>query len=478
MFLKKLFPLILGLLLIASCNNKKDSVLIDSVSSFIEGNQKVVSFGSVDYNQILDKAEYKSIPKLNKILETELNRLGNSIDTKQPVYFALEGPFDSRGNPEAFYAFFDVVNVDSLAERLSSSGLFIETDGKMKYSADGDLAIGAKGNLAILITKKEKYDGKIALQEAFKQIETKKDHDKISKLLKKDGDLVLTANLENLYGSSNTDLSKLDEGKKKELNDMMKNSYVQTTLNFEKGKIVLKSENQFSDALQKRMVFNDKSNVKIEDNLGTGEAKIGVSFDFNMAKLESFIDDFAPDLKKELTRNRPEAAIAMMVLGDNPLTKVFSGYGGAVIVGTPGMGSFVPDINFNVGIGKEGKGIFELMLNQSKTEYVYTITDTDLIAKTPNSGKESTKLVMPDCAKNFGKGGITGFIDVKGLNVQAFGLPSQYNAVNLIESITFEYNNKGGEFVINFFNKDQNVLKQTIDLYVKDIEKTINSLAI
>ena len=85
---------------------------------------------------------------------------------------------------------------------------------------------------------------------------------------------------------------------------------------------------------------------------------------------------------------------------------------------------------------------------------------------------------MPACAKDFGKGGITGFIDVKGLNVQAFGLPSQYNAINLIESITFEYNNKGGEFIINFTNKDQNVLKQTVDLYLKDIEKTINSLKI
>ncbi len=478
MSLKKLFPFLIGFILITSCSDKKDSVLIDSVASFIQGHQKVVSFGSIDYHQILDKAAYKSIPKLNQILETELNRLGNSIDTKQPVYFALEGPFDSRGNPVAFYAFFDVVNVDSLAERLSSSGLFIETDGNMKYSADGDLAIGAKGNLAILITRKEKYDGKKALQEAFKRMEPKEDLDPIRKLLKKEGDLVFTANLENLYGSSNTDLSKLDEGKKKELNSMMKNSYVQTTLNFEKGKMVLKTDNQFSDALQKRMVFNDKSKVKITDNLGTGQAKMGLAFDFNMEKLESFIDDFAPDLKKEMTRNRPEMAIALMVLGENPLTKIFSGYGGAVIVGTPGMGSFVPDINFNVGIGKEGKGIFELMASQAKTEYDYTITDTDLIAKTPGSGQEASTLVMPDCAKDFGKGGLTGFIDVKGLNVQAFGLPSQFNAVNLIESITFEYNNKGGEFVIHFINKDENVLKQTVNLYLKDIEKTINSLVL
>lgn len=478
MYLKKIFPFLVFILLIASCGNKKDSVLIDSVSSFVQDNEKIVSFGSVDYNSILDKAEYNSIPKLNKILESELKRLGNSIDTKQPVYFALEGPLDSRGNPAAFYAFFDLVNADSLAERLSSSGLFIESDGDMKYSADGDLAIGAKGNLAILITKNEKYDGKLALQDAFKKAAQKKDADKINKLLKKDGDLVFSVNLENLYSSSNTDLSKLDENKKKELNAMMKNSFIQTTLDFEKGKIVLKSDNDFSDALQNRMVFNDKSNVKIEDKLGTGQAKIGLAFDFNMVKLESFIDDFAPELKKTILGNKPEAAIALMVLGDNPMTKIFSGYGGGVIVGSPGMGSFVPDMNFNLGVGKEGQGILELLLSQSKTEYVYTVTKTDVIAKTVDAGKESNTLLMPSCAKDFGKGGITGFIDVKGLNVQAFGLPSKFNAVNLIESITFEYNNKGGELIINFINKDQNVLKQTIDLYLKDIEQTINSLAI
>lgn len=478
MLLKKILPFILGLILIASCGKKDKTDLIDVVSSFIQDNEKIVAFGSVDYNSILEKAEYKSIPKLNEILETELKRMGNSIDIKKPIYVALEGPFDSGGNPTALYAFFDVVNSDSLAERLSSSGLFIEKDGDMKYSADGDLAIGTKGDLAILITKKEKYDGKLALQQAFKLAEAKKDHGTIHKLLKKEGDIVLSVNMENLYGSSNTDLSNLDENKKKELNEMMKSSFTQTTLNFEKGRIALKTDNQFSDALQKRMFFNDKSKVKIEDKLGTGEAKIGFAFDLNMEKLESFIDDYAPELKKEMTRNRPEVAIALMVLGDNPLTKIFSGYGGGVIVGSPGMGSFVPDMIFNLGVGKEGRGIFELVASQNEGDYEYNITDTDLYAKTPGAGKESSKLVMPACAKDFGKGGITGFIDVKGLNVQAFGLPSQFNAVNLIESITFEYNNKGGEFIINFTNKNQNVLKQTIDLYLKDIEKTINSLNI
>lgn len=465
-------------MLFAACGNKDKAPLIDSVSAFIQDNEQIVAFGSVDYNSILEKAEYKSIPKLSEILETELKRMGNSIDIKKPIYVALEGPFDSNGNPKAVYAFFDLVNADSLAERLSSSGLFIETDGKMKYSADGDLAIGAKGKLAILITKKEKYDGKIALQEAFKKAESTKKRGKIHNLLKKEGDVVMSVNMENLYSSSNTDLAKLEESKRKELFEMMKNSFTQTTLNFEKGRIALKTDNQFSDALQKRMVFNDKSKVKIEDKLGTGEAKIGIAFDFNMEKLESFLDDFAPDVKKELTKSKPEIAIALMVLGDNPLTKIFSGYGGGVIVGSPGMGSFVPDVNFNLGIGKEGKGIFELLASQKKDEYEYTITNTDLIGKTPGAGKESNKLVLPACAKDFGKGGITGFIDVKGLNVQAFGLPSQFNAINLIESITFEYNNKGGEFIINFVNKDQNVLKQTIDLYLKDIEKTIKSLSI
>lgn len=465
-------------MLITSCSNKDNKALIDSATAFIQDNNQIVSFGSVDYNRILEKAEYKSIPKLNKILETELTRMGNSIDIKKPIYFALEGPFDSSGNPASLYAFFEVVNKDSLAERLSSSGLFIETEGDMKYSADGDLAIGAKGNLAILITKKEKYDGKQALIAAFKHAERKVESDKISKLLKKEADLVFSVNMENMYGSSNTDLSNLEESKKAELKVMMKNSFMQTTLNFEKGKIVLKTENQFSDALQERMVFNDKSKVKIQDKLGKGNAKMGIAFDFNMEKLESFLDDYAPEAKKELSRNRPEIAIAMMVLGDNPLTKVFSGYGGFVIVGNPGMESFVPDLNFNLGIGKEGKGMVELLASQNKEQYEYVITDTDLIGKTPGAGKESNTLVMPSCAKDFGKGGITGFIDVKGLNVQAFGLPAQFNAINLIESITFEYNNDGGEFVINFTNKNQNVLKQTIDLYLKEIEQTINSLSI
>lgn len=477
--LKQIMPFLLGFFLFIACSDKDGRPVNESVSAFINGNEKVISFGSVDYQTIMNKAEYKSIPKFGNIIEDEMNKLGNSLNTETPVYYVLEGPMDNNGNPAATYAFFDVKNRDSLVERLGSSGLFVEDAGDMKYTTNGDVSIGAKGNLAILITKKEKYDAKASLEEAFKKAKGDVAGGKTDKLLAKKGDITFNLILQNLYGTSNTDLAKLDESKQKELQAMMNDSYTHSSVSFEKGKMVFATENLFSDALQKRMFFKQDSQAKVLAKLGKGKARVGLTANIEMEKLENFIDDFAPEFKQEMISSRSETAIAVMLLGDNPLTKVFSGVAGLVVVGDPKMGSFIPDVNFNVGIGKSGKSLFEIWAgNAASDQFVYKVTDTDLIGNSPNAGAGTTALTIPDCGKDFGKEGISGFIDFEGLNIESFGLPSAYKSVNLVKNITFKYNNKGGEFVINTINKDQNILKQLIDLYVKDIEKTVNNISI
>lgn len=477
MSLKSIVPFVLGFLMLAACSGKSKSDLEASVSAFMNKNEKVIMFGKVDYFTILEKAEYKNVPKLGKLLGTELDRLDNSLNTKTPVYFALEGTLGVGQEPSTVYAFLDVKNRDSLADRLSSSGLFVEEINGMKYSAEGDMSIGIKENLAILIVKNEKYDGKALLKEAFQQTKGNVAGGKIDQLLATEGDIVMSTIMQNMY-TANSMTGKMDATKQKEWKAMLNDSYTNTTLNFEKGKITFKTESMFSDAMQKRMFFKEDKNAGVIKNLGKGYAKAGFAVNFDMAKFEKYLDDFAPEAKQAMLNSSSEATIAVMMLGDNPLTKLFSGVAGMVLVGEPGVASFIPEINFNVGIGKEGKALFETAMLEAGDKMEYKITDTDLIGKTPNAGGTATKLTLPDCAKDFGKEGVTGFVDFQALNVKGFGLPMQFNALNLIQNITFKANNKNGEFVINFINKDQNVLKQIVDLYAKEMEMLVGNFSL
>ncbi len=476
MSLKQILPILAGFLFLVACSGNSDRPIKESVSAFMNDNESVIAFGALNYNQILNKAEYKKIDKLGNLIE---ERLSDALNPESPIYFALEGPFDRNGNPKSTYVFLDVQNKDTLEERLASSGLFIEESGEMKYSVNDDLSVGIKGNLAIVVIKNEDYDGKLALEAAFNKTKGELSGGKMDELLSKNNDISLNANLENLYGTSNTSLSKLSKPKQKELTEMVKDSYVHATINFEEGKMVFKTENLFSPALQKRMFFKDDAKASVLSNLGKGKARIGIAASIDMKKAESFIDDFAADFKEKLINSDTKSALAVMVLGDGPLNKVFSGIAGLVMVGEPQMMGFVPELNFNVGIGKQGKPLFDLWAaSKSGGRFIYTITNKNLTGSSISAGAGMSSLVIPSCGKDFGKKGISGFIDFQGLDVESFYLPGVYKSINVVKNITFTVDNNGSEMVINTTNPNQNILKQIVDLNTQDLKDMMGNMAI
>lgn len=480
MSFKQIIPFIAAFFLLIACGGKNNRPIKESVSAFMHENSNVVAFGSIDYDAILNKAEYKKIPKFGKILESEFARLGNSLNTESPVYVVMEGPFDSNGNPMTTYAFVDVKNQDSLVERIGAAGMFVEEDGDMKFTSNEDVAIGTKGNLAVVVIQEKEYDAKAVLSDVFKKVRGDVSEGKTNELLNTKGDFVINAHLENLYGTSNTSLENLDASKKESIKKMTQGSFVQTTMNFEKGQLAIRTKNFFAPELKKRMFLKKDPSAKVISNLGTGKVRVGIAANVDVLKVERLMDDFAPELKRNFLSGSSEVALAAMMLGDNPLTNLLSGVAGLAVVGDPNvMMGFIPDVSFNVGIGKKGRPLFELWASEKGGDrFKYTITDTDLKGGSPNAGAGSTSLTIPACGKDFGKFGITGFVDLEGLEIESFGLPRAYKAANIVKNITFKMDNDGGEFIIRSTNPSQNILKQVIDLYVKDIEKTISNLVI
>lgn len=476
MSLKRLFSLFIACLFLFSCSDKAGRPVKEAVSAFIKEHDNIVSFGTVDIQSILDKAEYKSIPKVGALIE---ERLRNVLNTKSPVYFAMEGPFDRNGNPAATFAFVDVANKDSLVELLGSSGLYMEESGDMKYNLNSDVSIGVRGNLAILVVKKEEYDGKALLAAAFGETQGNVSGGRTDKLLAKKNDINVNLVLEKLYGTSNTDLAKLDEVKQNEIREMAKDSYFHANINFEKGKMTLNTENMFSAALQKRMFFKDDNQGSVKGKLGKGKACLGVASNFDIAKVESYIDDFAPQIKDKIFDSRTEISLAAMLLGDHPLAKVFNGVAGLVVVGDPRMTGFVPEVNLNIGLGPEGKPFANVAASALLGKrFNYVVTDTDLLASSPNAGAGQSTLIIPECGKDFGKEGLTAFADFADMDLQSFGLPMQYKYIGIIKNITFRMNNDRGELVVSALDPEKNILKQIVDLYIKDIEKQVSAVAI
>jgi len=483
----------IGFSLFSCSNDFKNESVETYVSSFIKSNPSIVAFGKVDVNTLLSKADYEAVPKLGKILKIEKDRLERSLNLNTPLHFALEAPFDKNGNPKALYAFAEVVNTDSLADRLGSSGLFVEQEGDFQFAIDGDLTIGFQDKIAVVISKKEKYDGKEAVKSLLASLSTERMGGKVDQILGIKDDVVSGVSLERLFATSNTELSKLDEAKQNELKNMVNDSYLQAQISFSKGQVSVETKNLFSSALQNRMFFENKENNQMLTKLGRGKARFGLAMQLDVPKMESFMDDFLADAKRKLLSANTQIQFATMTMGKNPISSLFSGDFGAVLVGDLLKdGSITPEVNFHVGLGAKGKTISDLAnsfftmggsVASSNGVFSYqgmdfVITEKEITGNTKNAGADVSNLVLPQVASDFGTKGITGFVTFEGLNMASFGFNGGSKMLEIIKNANLEVDNKGMKLIIRTTNSTENVLRQVVQLYVKDIEKKVQGLVI
>jgi hypothetical protein len=102
--MKYLFiPILLILLLSCSKEEEKDINIQSFALSFFADNDKIASFGSIEFMSILNKMNYKDFPKLGLIVRNQIANFEKGINFNEKIYFALEGPFDSDGIPKKHF---------------------------------------------------------------------------------------------------------------------------------------------------------------------------------------------------------------------------------------------------------------------------------------------------------------------------------------------------------------------------------------
>jgi hypothetical protein len=481
--MRKYFGFLVLTLVIVSCGGNKDGrPLQDYVSSFLNGNETIVAFGKADLNTILNKTEYKKIPKLGIALDVEIQEFKRSLKLETPVFFAIEGPLAEDGAPKTTYAFFEVTNADSLVGKLKYQGFDMNKEGDIDYFQSGDVSLGVRNNLAILITKKEAFDGKQMLVDAFDKTTNDVSEGKIDELLAAKGDVVLGMSVGNLYKTSNTDLSKLSEEKQATLTDMVNDSYVQTALSFEKGKVIIETKNLFTDELKKKLFFNKDATAKVVKKLGTGTPKLGFAMNLDMKKMQTFIDEYAPTAMSEIgDMLGGEFQMALAMGGKDGLAGLLSGEVGVVMVGNTNPNEGMSDFNVYVGIGKNG----QMFATGAKSMLEIGMAKVDLDSKgiaaysnanfIPQAGK---RLNVPQGCEVFGKKGITAFINLEGVDLTSFEFEEEAKIIYLVKYVTFEMDENGSKIVIQAKDGKENMLKQAVDVMVEELSGKIGNMAI
>lgn len=482
--MKKIFLLVvIGLTLLACKTDTSNRTLREYFSAFLNENKSMIAFGSADINTILNKADYSHQPKVGVLLKQPVEDLKRSLKIDVPVYYAIEGPIDSDKNPKATYIFIEVANADTLKSALTEMGYDLDKAGKMEYCMDGDVAIGIENNLAILILKKEKHDGKKLLVEAFTKASGAIPDTKVNEMLESKGDLVMSFNVSNLYATSNTDLSNLSSEKQKELKRMLEDSYVENIVKFENGAAIFETKNHFSDELNAKMFFKNDKQASILTRLGQGQPRFGLSINLDMKKMQGFMNEYTPDAMDELTKALgPEIKFALMMAGDDGLAALFNGEIGLVMMGEPNAGAgMIPDFNAYIGLNDKGKKIGEMakeLLGESFAKVTLDEHGFSAYSSETFMGAPGKKLSLPKGCEVFGTKSITAFINLEGIDWEEQDLEKEENLIKLVKYATFEYDQYGGKLVVKAKEGKENMLKQSIELLINELENEIATMAI
>lgn len=480
--MKLVLFVVIGSLILFSCGKQNDNRTPgDYLSAFTSANPNIVAFGKIDIDQLLKKSDVRNLPKVGLILSGYLTELSGAVNLKTPIHFALEGPFDSDGAPSAIYAFIETLNADTLAAKITQQGYDMEEDRGMYFFQDGDLAFGTKNNLAVIISRRENFNAKRMLTKVFDDSKRALAGGEIDEIINSDADIVAGVSMRNLYQSSNTDLKDLSEEKRREVDEMVKDSYFLTTVNFEEGQIAIQTKNLFSEALMQKMFFRTDDRAEIVKRLGSGKPTIGLSMHLDMPKMQDFIETYSPNTLRDLGESvGGPLAIMMAMGGKNMLSNLLTGEFGAVMVGSPNMQEGVPDVNFFVGLGKQGQLIAEqgkVFLEAMGMQEVRLEKDGLWVSSNKAySSSSGGELQLPIGCKDFGTKGIHLFVNLNGVDLSAFEFENEQKLIYLMQYINFGMDNHGSTLLIKAKKDNQNILKQVIGLLFKELESKIGGL--
>ncbi|MNK01885.1 hypothetical protein D3C87_196980 [compost metagenome] len=480
-----------GILFFSSCSSKStERDAAEATSALVEGNEKIVAFGHISAMNMLNNADYKNIPKVNTILGSVLGNWKKGLDIDKPIYYALEAPFAHDGTPETVYALINVKNQDSLSAIISEMGYALDKDGDISYHQENDVTFGIRNKLLIIVSKRGDYDGKTKIKEAFTQTEGDLSEDKAEDIIAQKGDIVSGIDVARLLNTSNTELEKLPAEKKAHLDELVADAYVKTVANFTNGMAMIESTNLFSDALKDELFFKDKNGATLVSKLGGGDPWMGVAMNLDLRKGESFINDYLPDTKRDLMKDFPgQVKFALMALGDNPLSKLFSGQAGMLLKGDAksAMGMEL-EYNSFLGLGPKGD-ILQKILDDQFGGFAIKQGDTyvmgDLRMKSAkegiyvSSGKDKGgKLNLPSYAKNFGEDSFSLFVAFEKMDVASLELQDEAKVIEIMQYVTINVNRDGGKLVLTAKNKQVNILKQVTDFYAKQFMGKIDGMGV
>jgi hypothetical protein len=478
------------LLLITSCGGSKREGLDKYVGQYLNENAEAIIAMRMDVSAIMDKSDLKNVPDVGAQLLETFYKIDSSMALSEKVYIVASGPLDHEGMPENTALFISVKNQEEAAKMFNEMGYFFEeADGINLHDEDG-LAIGYTEDLAIIGLTASENEAKLFVIEAFAKAKKGDVNEVVMNNMDYEGDMVISLNLQNLYATSNTDLNKLPIQQQEKIKQLAKNSFVNTTVNFNIGEIVVETHLEFNEELQNAMFFDETGNTEILSKLGPGSPIAAFSMNLDLDKMESFMMTVYPEGIKDIYKNLGPQGIILKAIGGGKLSSFVNGEFALAVTGFSEMMVFaIPQVNIYSGLGessgdfsdlliallegqeanKIGEGVFDYegMKVKFNPSSIFVTSDTIMT----NEQLGNSPMQVPKGINGFGEKPFTFYIDFTMLkSAEVEMLTGDANVViQELEYIYFEADNKKAKLIIKTTDSSVNVLKKSVDTALEAI---------
>ena len=457
-FSARIFICVLFVFILSNaCSDKeKTKTTEDAFVSYVDNSPSSTFFGKVVLKEFIENMDYKSLPKLNVLISKEVSTISKGLDLNEPIYFAVDSLLQKDGSPSGIYVFLKVKNKDSLADKLSSMGYLIEPSEKNLNVMGKHLSGQISNNFAVLHLSK--YASKNTINQAIQKTALPVNSN-IKSIIKRKSAFSLHVHLEHIQQIIDNVLIERAASKKNELIALYKNSFISMDFNLKKETLIGEIKFDFNSSLKKRLFFKQNAQLNLA-NVAKNDFVSGIGLSIDPLKTDLFINDFYPSLLMELSKNNLSLQLALMSLGDRPISNLISGEVGfayhnassptcSIELGNKASeikklgASYLPYLNVS-GLHFEGNLLSNTSLTKN-TSFEYFKKSNDGLFIVYDSKNDEKIRTLTDNTK---------FLDA-------------------ISTILFTLNNEGGKIIIKGKNPNQKLLHQIASMYLSNIIERI-----
>jgi len=427
--------------------------LQEKVECFISQSTTVATFGKVKVDPILSLSQYEQVPLLSALVNGSLNPFRVALNLDKPIYYTAQEKKSDTELVSENYVFVEVKNKDSLQAVLTKKGFQFEDTLTLSYVENERFHLVFDEYVAVIVPQNESKGLNI---ETFVDVFEKMNNGvgknaEIRDILNQKENFIMGFHVANLYRSATNVLTAETKERQVALEQLLENNFIETAFSFEKGRLVVKIKNHFSNNVREKLFFNAPNSQKTLQYVACADPILGLSANVDTRKILELLEEYLPN---NLEKWNDEINLPF------PLTRLLKTLNGQIALMS--CNTALLDTKIFVGADNSAKQLLSSFgwILGFIFEDIKMVED-GILFNAQAEGKNKTP-VKQSLNSKLGTKTFDVFMDVSRIN--ELNKQQYWSEINSIE---VHYDGKGGGIIVETKNKEDNFLKQTLQESLK-----------